>query len=110
MSVDWGDPNRDGRMDLYVSNMWSSAGNRIAFLDQFKSEADKQTREKLQRHARGNSLFLNGTDGFADQSIAAGVNMGRWAWGSLFVDFNNDGWEDIYIANGFMTSPETGDL
>ena len=110
MSVDWGDPNRDGRMDLYVSNMWSSAGNRIAFLDQFKRGADKQTRAKLQRHARGNSLFLNGEDGFADQSLAAGVNMGRWAWGSLFVDFNNDGWEDIYIANGFMSSPEPGDL
>ena len=31
MSVSFGDYDRDGRMDLYVGNMFSSAGNRIAF-------------------------------------------------------------------------------
>ena len=36
--------------------------------------------------------------------------MGRWAWGSLFFDLNNDGWEDLYTTNGFMTAPATGDL
>jgi hypothetical protein len=36
--------------------------------------------------------------------------MGRWAWGSNFIDLNNDGWEDIYVANGFMSAPDTGDL
>ena len=33
--------------------------------------------------------------------------MGRWAWGSVFADFNNDGWEDIYVANGFITTEDT---
>ena len=110
MSVDWGDANQDGRMDLYVANMWSSAGNRITFLDQFKRGDDNQTREMLQRHARGNSLFLNSDAGFEDRSLEANVNMGRWAWGSLFVDLNNDSFEDIYITNGFMTAPDSGDL
>jgi hypothetical protein len=36
--------------------------------------------------------------------------MGRWAWGSKFIDINNDGWEDIFVANGFITGPETRDL
>jgi hypothetical protein len=36
--------------------------------------------------------------------------MGRWAWASLFVDLNNDGWQDVYVTNGFMTAPDTGDL
>jgi hypothetical protein len=43
-------------------------------------------------------------------SVAAGVTMGRWAWGSNFVDLNNDGLEDIYVANGFITTDDTGDL
>ena len=43
-------------------------------------------------------------------SVDAGVNMGRWAWGSVFVDINNDGQEDIVVANGFVTSHQTQDL
>ncbi len=36
--------------------------------------------------------------------------MGRWAWASKFVDINNDGLEDIYVANGFITQEDSGDL
>jgi hypothetical protein len=37
--------------------------------------------------------------------------MGRWAWGSTFADLNNDGREDIFVANGFITQPDdNGDL
>jgi len=111
MSVTWGDYNHDGWMDLYVSNMFSSAGSRITSQSQFKRDEDDQTRKDIQRHARGNSLFENQGDGtFRDVSVDAAVTMGRWAWGSLFVDINNDGWEDLYVANGFFTTPDTGDL
>ena len=96
---------------LYVSNMFSSAGNRIAYQRQFQENADTETRAAFQRHARGNSLFLNSGDGsFRDVSVSAGVTMGRWAWGSRFVDINNDGWEDLFVANGFITQTDPGDL
>ncbi|MCA9217544.1 MAG: VCBS repeat-containing protein [Planctomycetales bacterium] len=111
MSVHWADYNHDGWMDLYVSNMFSSAGSRITTQQQFKPGEDTQTKEDIQRHARGNSLFENQGDGtFRDVSVEAAVTMGRWAWGSLFADINNDGWDDVYVANGFFTTPETGDL
>lgn len=112
MSVSWGDYNLDGWMDLYVSNMWSSAGNRVTFQRQFQSGANVQTLTDMQRHARGNSLFMNAGDGtFQDVSVAQGVTMGRWAWGSRFVDLNTDGYDDILVANGFITQPDdTGDL
>lgn len=109
MSVAWADYNRDGRMDLYVSNMFSSAGNRIAYQRNFRG-GDASQLGQFQRHARGNSLFQNDGAQFADVSQAANVTMGRWAWASLFADFNNDGWEDIYVANGFITTPDSGDL
>ena len=91
--------------------MFSSAGNRISYQSRFLEGADSDTREKFQRHARGNTLLTNkqGT-GFDDVSVTAGVNVGRWAWGSLFADFNNDGWQDIAVANGFVTQADTGDL
>ena len=65
----------------------------------------------VQRMARGNTLFRNNGDGtFGDQSIAADVTQGRWAWGARFVDINNDGWQDLLVANGYVTNEDTGDL
>lgn len=111
MSASWGDFNRDGWMDLYVSNMFSSAGNRITYQKQFKAGTDDGTRETFQRMARGNSLFAaNGKGGFRDVSEITGTTMARWCWGSVFADLNNDGWLDILAANGFITAEDTGDL
>ena len=111
MSVSWGDYNRDGLIDLYVSNMFSSAGNRIAFQDAFKPNAPDEVRLRLRRFARGNTLLENlGGSRFRDVSTSAAVTMGRWAWSSSFVDLNNDGWEDLVVANGYITTPDTGDL
>ena len=111
MSVSWGDYNGDGRMDLYVGNMFSSAGGRVTFQRNFKADASSEEKKHLQRLARGNTLFRNRGDGtFDDVSQAAGVTMGRWAWSSEFVDINNDGWEDIVVANGHVTGDATGDL
>ncbi|MCH8046849.1 MAG: VCBS repeat-containing protein [Planctomycetes bacterium] len=111
MSVSWGDYDNDGRMDLYVSNMFSSAGNRISYQPRFQSGADEQTLSLLRRHARGNSLFKNEPDGtFRDVSVESAVTMGRWAWGSKFADLNNDGLQDLIVTNGFITQDDPGDL
>ena len=111
MSVNWADFNRDGWMDFYVSNMFSAAGNRITFQRQFRSNENAGIKEQYQRHARGNSLFQSdGQGGFTDVSVSAGITMGRWAWGSRFCDINNDGWQDILVANGFITTEDTSDL
>ena len=112
MSVSWSDYDHDGRMDIYISNMWSAAGNRIAFQPDFKKNAPPEVKQRLQRFARGNTLLRNESDSqFEDVSKKAGVEMGRWAWGSLFADINNDGWDDILIANGFITkNADSGDL
>jgi hypothetical protein len=111
MSCAWDDFNGDGRMDIFVSNMFSSAGNRVTYQRRFKPTTEQDVREHFQRHARGNTLFVNAGDGtFHDVSLEAGITMGRWAWGSIFTDLNNDSRLDLVVPNGFLTSTRSQDL
>ena len=114
MSAATGDINRDGLSDLYVGNMFSSAGNRVTQQEHFRGGRDTTFRPVFQRLARGNSMFRARLDGgqlvYDDVSVEAGVTLGRWSWGSIFMDINNDGWEDVFVANGFVTGREPDDL
>ena len=111
MSAAWGDYDRDGRMDIYVANMFSAAGTRITTQKQFKTGTDQNIRNRFRRFARGNTLFRNTGEGFEDVSVQTGVTVGRWAWGSNFVDLNNDAWPDFVVANGYLSSErDSGDL
>ena len=108
MSVDWSDVNHDNHPDLYVSNMFSSAGNRVSFQTGYMSR-QPELQSRVQYMARGNSLFL-GANSFEDASIESNTWMGRWAWSSKFVDLDNDSWDDVVVANGYLTRKLSDDL
>lgn len=114
MSTSWGDYDRDGRMDLYVGNMFSAAGNRVSYQRRFVEGLPTKTTSYLQRMARGNTLFANRSSenqvAFQDVSVPLAVNMGRWSWGSKFVDLTNDGWQDLVVVNGYVTGENADDL
>ena len=111
MGLTWADYDRDGWMDVHVSNMFSAARNRVTFQPGFKPGAPLEFKKRLQRFARGNSLLTNQGDGtFLNTVAAAGIEMGRWAWASKFCDLNNDSWEDVVVANGYLTTEDPGDL
>ncbi len=103
MGASWGDFDRDGKLDLYVSNMFSKAGRRI-------TGSIEGLDPRLPHSARGNLLFHNKGSSFTQ---LAGTGTGTmhvakvgWAYGAQFVDVDNDGWLDIYSASGFYTAPE----
>jgi enediyne biosynthesis protein E4 len=78
MGIALGDYDRDGRLDIYVTN--------------FAYEYNSLYRQ--------DSEFL-----FIDMSIAsrtgdASVNL--VGWGTEFFDYNNDGWLDLIAANGHL--------
>ena len=78
MGTDFGDYDNDGRLDLTVSN--------------YQTET--------------NTVYRN-HDGtfFTDNTITAGiaeVTHGYLGWGIRFFDYDNDGHQDIFVANGHL--------
>lgn len=111
MSVCWLDYDNDGAQDLYVADMWTAAGERISTQETFKRGAPKPVQALYRKHALGNSLFRGNGDGsFRDVTGPAGVAMGRWSWSSDALDFDHDGFPDLYIANGMLSGPIRPDL
>ena len=104
MSVAFGDYNRDGWMDIYVANMFSAAGRRITNKERFQPKGSDEAKAVLRRFTRGNTLLKSlGGHKFEDVSAQANVTMGRWGWAALLAGINNDGWEDIWATNGYIT-------
>lgn len=104
MSAAFFDYDNDGRLDIYTGNMWSASGLRVTRAPTFAPDAPPEVRALYRRHARGNSLFRNRGDGrFEERTLDARAGMGRWAWSSDALDFDSDGWEDLYVVNGMLT-------
>ncbi|MEL6715329.1 MAG: hypothetical protein AAFP86_16240, partial [Planctomycetota bacterium] len=94
----------DGRLDLYVSNMSSTAGNRI--LGRLGDELDADVHALLKKLAAGNSIFLAGgsaEDGFQRLPRERGGIDASWAWSAALFDVELDGDLDVFCANGFIT-------
>jgi len=107
MGVSFGDFNNDGRLDLHVTNMSSTAGNRI--LGRLFPGATPSS-NVLKKLAAGNALYENlGAGRFREVTAEVGPFGGGWAWGGGFIDFDNDGHEDFYTPNGFISGKSMKD-
>lgn len=103
MGVAFGDLNGDATLDLYISNMSSTAGNRI--LGRLEEDIDPEIHALLKKLAGGNSIFFGGAKGKGFGRVPAenGGTGASWAWSPALFDLELDGDLDVFCANGFVT-------
>jgi enediyne biosynthesis protein E4 len=109
MGVDIADYNDDGWPDILQVDMLPRSLKERKEMSGFATYAGMlDTRARgLRTDYTSNSLQLsNGVtkDGemvFSDVAHLAGVAATDWSWSPLFADFDNDGWKDIFISNGY---------
>lgn len=104
MGACWGDYDGDGKDDLFVTNMFSKAGQRV--LGDF-AEVDPRFVEA----ASGNFLYRQ-KGGKFEQLAGYGGSMipvakSGWSWGGQFVDLDNDRDLDIHVLSGYFTAPRS---
>jgi len=49
---------------------------------------------------RSNVLLERQGDGFTDTAETHHLDVGGWSWDTKVADFDQDGWQDVYIVNG----------
>ncbi len=104
MGTDIADINNDGLPDIIVLDM--KAEDPIRYKELENSLHIDRYNLLVQygygRQTVRNMLQLNmGNNTFADIGQIAGIAATDWSWSPLLADFDNDGWRDIYITNGY---------
>lgn len=102
------DFDADGREDLLVVGMNSPTADRLAALGLDRPGITGGAAERA-RLAFGNRLFFGAEQGFRQRPAGAAVARGGWAWGAGVLDADNDGFPDLYLANGHETRVRTAD-
>ncbi len=104
MGVDIADINNDGLNDIVAldmmpddnlrqKTMFSTIGYDRFMLFRNKGYQDQYIRNVLQ--------INNGNNTFSDIGYLAGIYATDWSWSSLLADFDNDGYRDLFVGNGY---------
>ncbi|NQU33552.1 MAG: CRTAC1 family protein, partial [Bacteroidetes bacterium] len=104
MGCDISDFNNDGLPDMITLDMMSGDNYRQKQLkgnspyDQYHMAVDYGLSHQVMR----NTLQLNNGNGtFSEIGQLAGVSHTDWSWAPIFADFDNDGYKDLFISNGY---------
>ncbi len=109
MGHDIADINNDGLPDIYTLDMLPEdnqrlkqmyAGSRFSNnLDNIKYGYHDQYKRNVLQLNNGPDIFGNHI--FSEIGLFANVHATDWSWSALLADFDNDGFRDLFISNGY---------
>lgn len=104
MGNDIADVNNDCRPDIMTLDMLPEDNKRQILLaggDNYES-FNLNLREGFYYQYMRNMLQINNGNGtFSEVGQMAGISNTDWSWAPLFADYDNDGWKDLFVTNGY---------
>ncbi|MCW3089508.1 MAG: hypothetical protein JWP81_577 [Ferruginibacter sp.] len=104
MGNDVADFNNDGLPDVVVVDMLPPDNKRwkLTMMGNNYDEFQQNMANNYEPQYVRNTLQLNNGNGsFSEIGRLSGVSATEWSWAPLFADFDNDGWKDLFISNGY---------
>ena len=109
MGNDVADINNDATPDIFTLDMLPEDNRRQKLLmapDNYE-KFDMVVRSGFHKQYMRNMLQLNQgaqtpSPLFSEIGQLAGISNTDWSWAALFADYDNDGWKDLYITNGYL--------
>lgn len=110
MGNDVADVNNDAAPDIFTLDMLPEDNRRQKLLmapDNYE-KFDMVVRSGFHKQYMRNMLHINTqtstSEGVGTSEIGqlAGISNTDWSWSALFADYDNDGWKDLYITNGYF--------
>jgi hypothetical protein len=109
MAHSFADFNSDGQLDLMMIGMNSPVADRLHSLGETRPYDPDDTGMRPAITFGNRLLFRTKTNLATQSEISLKVARTGWSWGSAAADFNNDGYPDLYIANGHESKDLTRD-
>ena len=103
MGADLADINNDGYPDVFVTDMLPETNERIKTVTTFDNWDRYQyslSNGYWHQFNRNMLQLNNGDNTFSEIGRLANVAATDWSWGALIFDFDNNGYKDIFVANG----------
>ena len=104
MGNDVSDINNDGHDDIFTLDMIPEGNHRQKLLlapDNF-AKFDLNVKSGFYYQYMRNMLHVNNGNGdFSEVGQMQGISNTDWSWAALFADFDNDGWKDLFVSNGY---------
>jgi len=105
MGADMADINNDAYPDIFVTEMTAEGDARLktkVLFESWDTYQKKLTNGYHHQFARNVLQLNNRNNSFSEIGRLSGVSATDWSWGALIMDLDNDGWKDIFVANGIF--------